>query len=66
MRNDGTIGDDLAIWRTTTARPGLVSRSPARFARLGSEVDAKGNFLLTKHVDVTLTIFKLTQCRVVE
>jgi hypothetical protein len=33
---------------------------------LGSEVDAQGYFLLTKHVDVTLTIFDLTEVELFE
>ena len=33
---------------------------------MGSEVDAKENFLLTKHVDVTLTIFELIEVELFE
>lgn len=40
-------------------RQGASSRLVARAFQMTSEVDARGHFVLTKHVDVTFTIFEL-------
>jgi len=42
-------------------RQGAPGRLVARTFRMESEVDAQGYFLLTKHVDVTFTIFELIE-----
>src|SRR5581483_11380411 len=47
-------------------RQGAPGRLVAHTFRMESEVDAEGYFLLTKHVDVTLTIFDLIQVELFE
>src|SRR5437899_11473374 len=47
-------------------RQGAPGRLVAHTFRMGSEVDAKGYFLLTKHVDVTFTIFELVEVELFE
>ena len=47
-------------------RQGAPGRLVARTFRMESEVDARGYFLLTKHVDVTLTIFELVEVELFE
>jgi hypothetical protein len=42
------------------------SRLVAHTFRWGSEVDAQGYFLLTKHVDVTFTVFELIEVELFE
>ncbi|MCK1737844.1 hypothetical protein IVA79_28630 [Bradyrhizobium sp. 138] len=40
---------------------GAPSRLVARAFQITSEVDSRGHFVLTKHVDVTFTIFELIE-----
>jgi hypothetical protein len=55
-----------ATLRDLELRQGAPGRLVARTFRMGSEVDAQGYFLLTKHVDVTLTIFELIEVQLFE
>src|ERR1700730_9329623 len=48
-----------ATLRELELRQGAPGRLVAHTFRMESEVDAQGYFLLTKHVDVTLTILEL-------
>lgn len=50
-----------AILRELELRQGAPSRLVAHAFRMTSEVDARGHFVLTKHVDVTFTIFDLIE-----
>lgn len=47
-------------------RQGAPGRLVAHTFQMGSEVDAEGQFLLTKHVIVTLTIFDLVEVQLSE
>jgi len=47
-------------------RQGAPGRLVARTFRIGSEVDAQGYFLRTKHVEVSLTIFDLIEVELFE
>jgi hypothetical protein len=55
---DGIPSFHDAALRELELRQGVPGRLVARTFRMESEVDAQGYFLLTKHVDVTLTIFE--------
>jgi hypothetical protein len=52
--------------RELELRQGAPGRLVARTFWMESEVDAQGYFLLTKHVDVTLTIFELIEVELFE
>ena len=55
-----------ATLRELELRQGAPGRLVAHTFRMESEVDAQGYFLLTKHVDVTLTIFELIEVELSE
>jgi hypothetical protein len=55
-----------ATLRELELRQGAPGRLVARTFRMESEVDVEGYFLLTKHVDVTLTIFELIEVELFE
>lgn len=50
-----------ATLRELELRQGAASRLVAHAFQMTSEVDARGYFVLTKHVDVTFTIFELIE-----
>lgn len=52
-----------ATLRELELRQGAPSRLVAHAFQMTSEVDARGYFVLTKHVDVTFTIFELIEVR---
>src|SRR6185437_10337977 len=55
-----------ATLRELELRQGAPGHLVAHTFRMESEVDAQGYFLLTKHVDVTLTIFELVEVELSE
>jgi hypothetical protein len=55
-----------ATLRELELRQGAPGRLVAHTFRMESEVDPQGYFLLTKHVDVTLTIFDLMEVELFE
>jgi hypothetical protein len=55
-----------AALRELELRQGAPGRLVARTFRTESDVDAQGHFLLTKHVDVTLTIIELIEVELFE
>ena len=55
-----------ATLRELELRQGAPGRLVVHTFRMESEVDAQGYFLLTKHVDVTLTIFELIEVELFE
>jgi hypothetical protein len=55
-----------ATLRELELRQGAPGRLVARTFRMEAEVDAQGYFLLTKHVDVILTIFELIEVELFE
>jgi hypothetical protein len=55
-----------ATLRELELRQGAPSRLVTHAFRMGSEVDAQGYFRLTKHVDVTFTIFELIEVQLFE
>lgn len=55
-----------ATLRELELRQGAPGRLVARTFRMKSEVDARGYFVLTKHVDVTLHIFDLIEVELFE
>jgi hypothetical protein len=55
-----------ATLRELEVRQGAPSRLVAHTFRIESQTDAEGYFLLTKHVDVTLTIFELVEVELYE
>lgn len=55
-----------ATLRELELRQGAPGRLVAHIFRIESEVDAQGYFLLTKHVNVTLTIFELIEVELSE
>ncbi|MCK1711280.1 MULTISPECIES: hypothetical protein [unclassified Bradyrhizobium] len=71
-------GAALCIWfegvpsfhDATLREPELRQGAPGRFVahafRMDAEVDAHGNFLLTKHVDVTFSIFDRIEVQLFE
>lgn len=63
---DGVPSFHDATLRELELRQGAPGRLVARAFRMGSEVDAQGYFLLTKHVDVTLCIFDLIEVELFE
>jgi hypothetical protein len=52
--------------RELELRQGAPSRLIAHTFRMESELDPQGYFLLTKHVEVTLTIFELIEVELFE
>jgi hypothetical protein len=52
--------------RELELRQGAPGRLVAHTFRMESELDAQGYFLLTKHVEVTLTIFELMEVELFE
>jgi hypothetical protein len=55
-----------ATLRELELRQGAPGRLVAHTFRMEREVDAQGYILLTKHVDVTLTIFELVEVELSE
>jgi hypothetical protein len=55
-----------ATLRELELRQGAPGRLVAHTFRMEPEVDAQGYILLTKHVDVTLTIFELVEVELSE
>lgn len=58
---EGTPSFHDAILHELELRQGAPGRLVARTFRMESKLDAQGDFLLTKHVNVTLTIFELIE-----
>ncbi|WP_314952377.1 hypothetical protein [Bradyrhizobium cosmicum] len=55
-----------ATLRELELRQGAPSRLVAHAFQMTSEVDARGYFVLTKHVDVTFTIFELIEVQLLD
>lgn len=55
-----------ATLRELEIRQGAAGRLVVQTFRMQSEVDADGHFLLTKHVEATLTIFELIEVELFE
>jgi len=63
---DGIPSFHDAALRELELRQGAPGRLVAHTFRMESEVDAQGYFLLTKRMDVTLTIFDLIEVELFE
>ena len=63
---DGVPSFHDATLRELELRQGAPGRLVAHTFRMESEIDAQGYFLLTKHVDVTLSIFDLIEVELFE
>ncbi|MCC8961328.1 hypothetical protein H8A95_03095 [Bradyrhizobium sp. Pear76] len=63
---EGTPSFHDATLHEFELRQGAPGRLVVHTFRMESEVDARGYFLLTKHVDVTLTIFELIEVELFE
>lgn len=58
---DGLPSFHDATLRELELRQGAPSRLVTHAFQMTSEIDARGYFVLTKHVDVTFTIFELIE-----